>query len=274
MASALEETVNRKIYFNADGLTEVERKLRTTFIKASTNQQQLIETIKDSSAFLCYILQERHKGRLIKMPDFDHWGWPVVFEAPKHIVTYPTQRAWRLLWQNSLPEPGWLTKYLLYVENELKPDNPPKPRGMEAVSARIPSHPERLTDMQTEHRRLMLLAATLKETSGIELARPGLEKLEKTIKWNFRPSTPPTLDGWKLLRCYGHIMAEILIKDFKAVWYNMDGNDGFWSMQLPWKTFIFPIGKIYKTASAGGSLTEYYDALLAEKLKNTDAAKP
>jgi hypothetical protein len=38
-------------------------------------------------------------------------------------------------------------------------------------------------------------------------------------------------------------------------------------MQLPWKTLVFPLGKIYKTASTGDSLDSFYEALLAEKLK-------
>ena len=86
LASALEDEFNKKIHFNADGLTEVERKLRLTFIIERQNPQQAIEIVKDCSAFLCFFLQERYKGRLIKLTDFDHWGWPVVFDTPKHLV--------------------------------------------------------------------------------------------------------------------------------------------------------------------------------------------
>ena len=268
LASSLEEEFNKKIYFNAAGLAEAEKKLRLTFMQARQNPQEAIETVKDCAAFLCFLLQERHTGRLIKMPDFDHWGWPVVFEAPRHLVTYPIQRAWKLLWQGeSVPEPGWLAKYLHYLEDELSAGKAEKPQGAAAVRGKLMSHPERIIDAQTEHRRIMILTTTLEETRYIELGRSGIVRLEKALKDNFRPDIPPTADGWKLLRCYGHILAEVIIKDFKASWYNVDGNDGLWSMLLPWRTFIFPIGKIYKAASTGESLSEYYNALLAEKLK-------
>ena len=129
--------------------------------------------------------------------------------------------------------------------------------------------PERITDAQTEHKRILLLTATLEETSRVEPGRPGVAKLDKALRDNFKPGIPPTADGWKLLRCYGHMLAEILAKDFKASWYNTDGNDGLWSMQLPWRTFVFPIGKVYKAASNRESLTAFYDALLADKLRAT-----
>ncbi|OGS07882.1 MAG: hypothetical protein A2270_02400 [Elusimicrobia bacterium RIFOXYA12_FULL_51_18] len=268
LASSLEEELNKKVYFNADGLTEVEKKLRLTFMQGRQTPQDALEMVKDCAAFLCFLLKERHKGRLIKMPDFDHWGWPVLFETPKHMVTYPIQRAWRLLWEGeSFPDPGWLTQYLLYVEDELRAKTTEKAQGAAAIRNKILSHPERRIDVQTEHRRIITLTTTLEETSHIELGRSGIVNLENALKENFRPDIPPTADGWKLLRCYGHILAEILIRDFKAVWYNVDGNDGFWSMYLPWRTFVFPIGKIYKAASNRESLSEYYDTLRAEKLK-------
>ncbi|MBU2572968.1 MAG: tetratricopeptide repeat protein [Elusimicrobia bacterium] len=266
LASALEDGFNKKVYFNADGLAEVEKKLRLTFIQARQNPQDAIEIVKDCSAFLCYVMQERLKGRLIKFLDFDPWGWPLIIAAPKRVVTYPIERVWKLLWQESLPEPGWLTKYLQYVQDELDAQNL-KPQGVAAVQSKSSSHPERLTDAQTEHKRIMLLVSTLAETNNIELGRSGLVRLETVLKNNFRPDIPPTTDGWKLLRCYGHILAEIIMKDLQASWYNVDGNDGFWSMQLPWKTFIFPLGKIYRTASHRDSLTAYYDALLENKLR-------
>jgi len=270
LASSMEEEFGKKIYFNADGLSEVEKKLRLTFMQSRQSPQEAIETIKDCAAFLCFMLQERNKGRLIKMPDFDPWGWPVVFETPRHIVTYPIQRAWKLLWQGEIiPEPGWLTKYLHYVEDELRLGKTEKPQGAAAVQSRILSNQERLIDVQTEHRRIMVLTSSLEETSRIELGRSGIVKLQDALKEQFKPDIPPTADGWKLLRCYGHILAAILAKDFKATWYNVDGNDGFWSMQLPWKTFIFPIGKVYKAASNRESLSEYYDFILADKLRVT-----
>ncbi|MFA6433667.1 MAG: tetratricopeptide repeat protein [Elusimicrobiales bacterium] len=267
LAAAMEDEFNKKIYFNADGLAEVEKKLRLTFIRARQDPQEAIETVKDCSAFFCFLLQERYKGRLIKLPDFDHWGWPMTFEAPRQLATYPIQRVWKLLWKETVPEPGWLTKYLQYLEEELGEAHTEKPQGAAAVQSKVPSHPERNIDAQTEHRRIILLTSTLEETSGIELGRSGIIKLEAVLKEKFTPDTPPTTDGWKLLRCCGHILAEILMRDLRAVWYNTEGNDGLWSMQLPWKTFVFPIGKVYKAASNRESLSAYYDALITEKLR-------
>ncbi len=267
LASELEDELGRKVYFNADGLSEVERRLRLQFIKTGTNQQGKMETIRDCAAFLTYMLQERNKGRLIKMADFDPWGWPMVFELPgQKLTTYPIQRAWRLLWEETVPEPGWLSKYTAWVADRLKETAPPV-CGAAAAKSGVMSHPERLTDARTEHRRMMVLISSLNETSHIELGISGLVKLDNAIKSDFRPNIPPTADGWKMLRCYGHLLAEILIKDFKAVWYNTDGEDGGWSMRMPWKTIIFPIGKVYKTASHRDSLAEYYEVLMNENFR-------
>jgi outer membrane biosynthesis protein TonB len=267
LASSLEEELGRKVYFNLDGLSEVERKLRLRFINASANPQTNLEMVLNCSAFLCYFLQERHKGRLIKMADFDAWGWPMVFEeAGVKVTTYPVQRAWRLLWDTNVPEPGWLTKYFHWLADSIKETSRPV-CGAAAARAKVMSHPERIIDAQTEHRRMLVLISSLSETSHIELGRSGLLKIEAAIKNNFKPGIPPTTDGWKLLRCYGHLLAAILAKDFKAVWYNVDGEDGGWSMQLPSKTLVFPLGKIYKTASLRDDLDEYYEILLRGRLK-------
>lgn len=267
LASALEDESGKKIYFNLDGLNEVERKLRLTFLKPGSSPQANIEAVKDTSAFLCYFLQERHKGRLIKLPDFDPWGWPMVLERPGiKITTYPIQRTWRLLWQETVPEPGWLTKYFEWLSGRLGAADTP-PSGAKAAKNRIMSHPERVADAQTEHRRMMVLASSLAETANIEISHSGVTKIEKAIRAGFKPDIPPTADGWKLLRCYGHVLAEIVIRDFKATWYNVDGEDGGWSMQMPWKTIIFPLGKVYKTASSGGDLDAYYGSLITEKLR-------
>ena len=112
----------------------------------------------------------------------------------------------------------------------------------------------------------MLFRST--ETSDIEIGRPGVIKLGGIIRHKFKPDIPPSADGWKLLRCYGHMLAAVLAKDFKASWYYTDCEDGHWSMRLPWDTFVFPIGKIYKTASHREELLEYYDALLSERARN------
>ncbi len=267
LASALEDELGRKIYFNLDGLSEVEKKLRVKFIKSASNPQGTLEAVRDCSAFLCYFLQERYKGRLIKMADFDPWGWPMIFEQPgQKITTYPIQRAWRLLWEDTVPEPGWLTKYSHWLEARLRQTGA-LPCGAAAAKGKVMSHPERIVDAQTEHKRMMVLISSLSETSHIELGRSGMLKMETAIKNSFKPTIPPTADGWKLLRCYGHLMAAILARDFKAAWYNVDGDDGGWSMQLPWKTLIFPIGKIYRTASLRDDLDAYYETILQEKLR-------
>lgn len=267
LASALEDELGRKVYFNLDGLGEVEKKLRVKFLKAGANQQSNLEAVRDCAAFICYFLQERHKGRLVKMEDFDPWGWPMIFEQPgQKVVTYPIQRIWRLLWEETVPEPGWLTKYYYWLAAKLKEPAPP-PCGAAAARSKAASDPERLVDAQTEHKRMLVLISSLSETSHIELSRSGLLRLETAVKEKFRPDIPPTSDGWKLLRCYGHLLAAILAKDFKAAWYNVDGDDGGWSMQLPTKTFVFPLGKIYKTASHRDDLDAYYEVILQEKLR-------
>lgn len=268
LSSALEDELGKKVYFNLDGISEVEKKLRLTFIKARDNQQLCLETVKDAAAFLCYFMQERYKGRLIKLHDFDPWGWPMILEQPgAKVTTYPIYRIWRLLWEENVPEPGWLSKYAGWLAGRVK-ETAPAPCGAAAAAGKLMSHPERLADAAAEHKRIMVLASSLPETSHIEFARSGLLKLENGIKNNFKPDIPPTADGWRLLRCYGHILAEIMTKDFKASWYNTDGPDGGWSMRLPWKTFIFPIGKIYKTASSRDNLGEYYEVLLSAKVRS------
>lgn len=268
LSSALEDELGRKVYFNLDGINEVEKKLRLTFIKARANQQACLEIVKDASAFLCYFLQERHKGRLLKFQDFDPWGWPMIFEQPGvKLTTYPVYRVWRMLWEETVPEPGWLSKYAGWMAGRMK-DTAVPPCGAAAARGKIMSHPERLQDAAAEHKRTLVLASSLPETSNIEFARTGLMKLENGLKNNFKPGIPPTADGWRLLRCYGHVLAEIMLKDFKASWYNVDGPDGGWSMRLPWRTFIFPLGKIYKTASSRDDLGEYYEALLGDKVRN------
>ncbi len=267
LASALEEELGKKIYFSPDGLTEVEKKLRLTFIRPDRTQLESTDIVLSCSAFLAYMIQERFRARLLKFQDFDPWTWPMA--APgSDFLTYPVQRVWRLLWSETLPDPGWLNRYLQWVENEFRTPSA-KISGAEAVKKRVRSHPERIVDAETEHKRTVILASTLSETAGIETARTGIIKISQGLKARFTPGVPPTADGWKLLRCYAHLFTSVLIKDFKGVWHNTDGNDGLWSMQFPWKTFVFPIGKVYRSASSGDDLLEYYDKLMEEKLKVT-----
>ena len=265
LASSLEEETGRKIYFSLEGIAEVEKKLRLTFIKEDRDPVETTEIILSAAAFLAYFFQERHRARLLKFADFDPWAWPLVMPG-SDFLTYPVQRVWRLLHSETLPEPGWLTRYAQWAESEIRSPSP-KITGAAAVRQRVRSHPERITDAETEHRRIVILASSLSETSGIETARTGVTKISQGLKARFKPDIPPTADGWKLLRCYGHIFASILIKDFKGAWNNTDGNDGCWSLKFPWNTYAFPLGKVYKAASTGEDLLEYYDKLTEEKLK-------
>ena len=270
LASDLEREFGSKVHFNREGLADVEKKLRLFTKQAKFSSAPGL--IQECAAFLCYFLQERHKGRLVKLAGLEPWAWPMIFDTQEtKITTYPVQRLWRLLWDETLPETGWLVKYTEWLTDAVK-----GPRslltGSDAVKERRGSHPERLADTQTEHKRMLLLISTLAETSGIELGRTGVIKLDLALKKNFKPDIPPSADGWKLLRCYGHLLAAILAKDFKAAWFHTDGEDGHWSMRLPWDTFVFPIGKIYKTASHREELLEYYDALLSERVRSQGQA--
>ncbi|KAF0154866.1 MAG: hypothetical protein FD189_1671, partial [Elusimicrobia bacterium] len=269
LASSLEEETGRKIYFSVEGITEVEKKLRLTFIKEEGNPGETTEIILSAAAFLSYFFQERYRARLLKFADFDPWAWPLVLPG-QDFLTYPVQRVWRLIWDRTLPEPGWLTRYAQWAESEIRSPSA-KVTGADAVKRRVRSHPERLTDAETEHRHIVILAATLSETSEIAISRTGVARIGQALKERFKPDIPPTSDGWKLLRCYGHLFASILIKDFKGAWHNTDGSDGGWSLRFPWNTYSFPLGKIYKTASTGEDLLEYYDKLTEEKLKSAGA---
>ena len=182
----------------------------------------------------------------------------------RSLTTYPAQRAWRLIWGGELPERGWLVNYADWISSASQANASPV-TGAAAVKNKTGSHPERLADTQTEHKRMLLLAATISEISNIEPGRPGLLKLDAVLRKNFRPNIPPGADGWRLLRCCGHLLAEALIKDFRASWYNTDGEDGCWSMRLPWGIFVFPLGKVYKAAAAREDLADYYAALLSQQ---------
>jgi len=267
-ASALEEEFGKKIYFNYEGLTDIERKLRLTFIQKNLDQVEAIETVKNCSAFLCYFLKERYKGKLIEYDGFDPWSWPMIIPISNtEILTYPIARVWKILWTNSLPDQGWILKYTQYLTNEMESANKNKVYGLEAVRTKIRSSAEKIFEAEIEHKKTLTLASSLNETKDIEIARTGIIKIEKFIKEKFIHGNAPDIDGWRLLRCLGHIFTEILIKDFKALWFNVEGNDGVWSMELPWGSFIFPIGKVFKSAAKGESLTEYYDKLLSDRLK-------
>lgn len=269
-SNELGEELNKKIYFNQEGLIDIERKLRITFVRENLDQTEAIETVKNCSAFLCYFLKERYKAKLIEYEDLDPWAWPMIIPISNtEIWTFPIARIWKILWNNTLPEQGWILKYVQYLIDEMSTVNKTKPSGLEAIKSKTKSHTEKIFDAQIEHKKNLTVASSLDETKDIEIAKTGLLKMEIEIKKHFKPQIPPSADGWRLLRCFGHILAEIMIKDFKASWFNVEGNDGLWSMELPWKTYIFPVGKIFKMAANGESLVEYYDKILNDRFKHT-----
>ena len=269
LASALEGETGGAVRFSAEGLEAVERKLRNSVRTMAPEAAR--DLVAEAAAFLCYFLQERYKGRLLPQPGSEPWGWPMVFEKGEtRLTTYPAQRAWRLLWEEEMPERGWLGRYAGWLEDSL--DKPAVPlTGAEAVRNKKTSHQEKLADTAAEHRRMLVLAGTLGETSAITPGRQAMPQISEALRASFKPGIPPTADGWRLLRCFGHLLAETLARDFGAAWYNTDGEDGGWSMRLPWQTFVFPIGKIFRTAALREDLSLYYDALAAEKQRFTGA---
>ncbi len=272
LSSRLEDEYNKKIYFNLEGLSDIERDLRLFYIQKNIDPFQLTERVKDAGAFICYMLKERYKARLLEIKDFDEWAWPcVISKGNSEIITYPIARVWRIIWGTALPDQGWTVKYFQYLSEEF---SSPEPSywGVNAVKGKVKSHPEKIFDASIEHKRIFTLAQSLEEFSNIELARTGVPKIDREIKKRFKPEIPPTADGWRLLRCYAHYLTEILIRDFKAQWFNVEKNDGFWSMELPWRTYIFPIGKTFKSAANGENLAVFYDQILSEKLKHDKLA--
>lgn len=268
LASQLENDFGKKIGFNISGLTEIEKKIRLAFIGDQIDQQQKIELTLDCAAFLCYMIREKHRGKLIKFSDFDPWAWPMIFENSE-LVTYPIERLWRLLSFEKIPDAGWLIKYVQYLDGRFQTNNLTQYSGIKAVKNKIRSHPEKIIDAETEHKKILILNSSLKETKAIRLTKVGITELENSIKIRFKPQVPPTTEGWKLLRCYAHIFTEILTREFNLQWFNTEGNDGHWSMHSPWMTFVFPLGKVYKCVANGESLMEYFEALLAEKEQHT-----
>ncbi len=266
-ASRLEDEHEKKIHFNLDGINEVEKKFRISFVNYELDSQEKINLVLDCSSFLCFMLKEKHKGNLFKFEDFDPWSWPMTF-LNSDLVTYPVERFWRVLWEEKVPEPGWITKYVQYVSSRALISQA-EIFGEKAVRKKIRSHPERIKDAETEHKKMLVLCSTIEEMQHIKISQSGVLEIEKSISQNFKPQTPPTSEGWKILRCYGHLFAEILIKEFKCSWFNVDGEDGMWSMHTPWMTFFFPLGKIYKVAAVGESLTEFYAHLINEKKLHT-----
>lgn len=260
-AREIEEEFNKKVYFNYDGLNDLERKLRISMM-TEISEMEKINIIRGSCAFLSFFIKERFKASIVKYENLDPWAWPVYIKTKKGIelVTYPNARIWQLLWRETLPEQGWIKSYVNYLMDFY--NNPHEIEyGKEAVRKKVSSHKEKIFDAQIEHKKILEVASDLKETYSIPLNSSGLMKLENEIKKRYSPDAPPTTEGWKLLRCYAHIFLEIVLKDFKPEWFNVEKNDGLWSFKLQSNIYIFPVGKVYKVASYRESLIEYYETL-------------
>ncbi|MEF3280429.1 MAG: hypothetical protein K6357_05620 [Elusimicrobiota bacterium] len=260
-SKTIEEEFNKKIYFNYEGLDDIERKIRITYM-SEIQAQEKTSIIKGASSFIMFFVKERFKANIIAYNDLDIWAWPAIIrnKNEKEIVTYPASRIWQVWWANALPEQGWLRKYIEYI-NEFMNSTGETLSGKDAILNKKKSHPQAIFDAQMEHNKLILISQDIEETSNIPHNSSAIIKLEKEIRKRYKPNVPPTRDGWRILRCYAHIFLEMILKDFHLEWYNVEKNDGLWSFSLS-NSFIFPIGKVYKAASYGESLMEYYEILL------------
>ncbi|MBP7795535.1 MAG: hypothetical protein KA059_02020 [Elusimicrobiales bacterium] len=265
----LEEEFGKKIYFNYDGIDDIERKLRVTFMtEVSENEKK--EVIKGCSAFLLFFIKERYKADIITYHDIDSWAWSAIIKNKKEmeILTYPAARIWEIFWSKTLPEQGWIKKYIGYINDFFNNLTEETPYGKDAINKMIPSHTEKIYDAKIEHKKIVLISRDISETSHIPINSSSVIKIEQEIMKNYEPHVPPTIDGWKILRCYAHLFLEIILKDFNIQWYNVEKNDGLWSFFIGNNTYTFPIGKVYKVASLRESLTDYYNSLI-ENIKET-----
>jgi tetratricopeptide (TPR) repeat protein len=263
----LEEEFGKKVYFNYEGLDDIERKIRVTFMTETSEEEQKA-TVKAASSFLFFMIKERFKSTIIRYEDLDSWAWSAIIKNKKglEIMTYTAARLWKVLWSKKLPDQGWIKRYVNYIGDFINATEEP-PAGKEAIDKKAKSHSEKIFDAQIEHRKIIIVARDIEETSTIPISSSGLMKLEQEIKKRYKPEIPPTVDGWKVLRCYAHIFLEMILKDFDVEWYNVEKNDGLWSFNIGNSTYIFPVGKIYKVASLRENLADYYDILIKNARK-------
>ena len=261
-----QDKYNKTLALDMNLLTEMEKELRIYFLQKNVNSLDVLEKIRDNGALLSLIVKENFNSKFVEIKNIDEWAWPSIIEKKdRRIFTYPIARLWQIIWnKNSLPSQGWITKYFLYLMDIDSEKINPK-SGIEAIKTKMMSHIERLFDANIEHKKMMEICSLYKETSDIEISQKGVLQIEKRIKDNFKDKTNITANKWKKLRCYGHILSEIIIKDTNAKWFNVEGDDGLWSMELSQKTYIFPIGKIYKSAILGENLSDYYDKIKSVK---------
>ena len=258
----LEMEFSKRIYFNLDGVDELERKLRITFM-SNIREDKLFELFENASFFLLYIIRERFKPKIYIYENLDLWTTTLTIKNKNglEITTYPLARIWRFRWEQPPPPHGYLRRYVEYLISFMDTNDEP-PYGKIAVTRGVRSHDEKIFDAKVEHKKILEVAKDIEETSNLTPNSSLLGKFESELRKYFKPQIPPTIDGWKILRCFAHIFLEMILKDFSPEWFCVERNDGLWSFLLPNKTYIFPIGKVYKAALGGESLQEYYNILL------------
>lgn len=257
----LEKEFSKKIYFNLEGIDDLERKTRLTAM-SEISEYELIKTFESAGYFLLYLIRERFKAKIRIEKNLDLWtaSARITNSYGLELTTYPVARIWRLRWDAVKPPHGYLREYIEYINSFMNISQQPY-YGKIAVIKKSKSSDHKVFDAQIEHRKILEVAKDIEETSYLSPNSSLLPKFEKELRRYFKPGIPPTVDGWKILRCFAHIFLEMIIKDFSPSWYCVEKNDGLWSFELPGKTYIFPVGKIYKAVLTGESIEEYYQIL-------------
>ncbi|MCX7641618.1 MAG: hypothetical protein N2Z20_03185 [Elusimicrobiales bacterium] len=257
----LEAEFSKKIYFNLDGIDDIERKVRITTM-SEIRENEIIDILTQASYFLLYLIRERFKAKINIYEGLDIWTANAIIKNKNglELLTYPAARIWKFKWESPPPQHGYIRQYINYINSFMGIEEEP-PYGKIAIKQRVKSNEQKIFDAQIEHRKILEITRDLEETSYISPNSSLLIKFEKELRKYFKPNIPPTIDGWKILRCFGHIFLEMILKDFSPTWYCVERNDGLWSFELPNKTYIFPVGKVYKAALTGESLEEYYTTL-------------
>ncbi len=254
----LEEEFSKKIYFNLEGLDDVERKIRITSM-SEIKEDEIIKILKKASYFILYLIRERFKAKIKIYKDLDIWTSEAIIQNRHSLemITYPAARIWRFKWEESKPPHGYLRGYVEYINSFMSLQKEP-PYGKIAITSKYKSNEQKIFDAKIEHKKILEVAKDIEETSYLTPNPSLLPKFQVELRKYFKPSIPPTVDGWKILRCFGHIFLEMIIKEFSPQWYCVERNDGLWAFELPEKTFIFPVGKVYKAALTGENLEDYY----------------
>lgn len=262
----MEENSGKKISFSLEGIDEIERRIRILSM-TEIREDEMINFLNKASYFFIYIVRERFKAKIKIIKELDMWATTVTIRNKNdlELTTYPAARLWHFRWSTVKPPHGYLRSYVEYL-NSFMNKKEEDPYGKIAISKGFKSDEQKIFDAQIEHKKILETAKDIQETSYLSPNSSLLPKFEKELRKYFKPQIPPTTDGWKILRCFGHIFLEMILKDFSPAWYCVEKNDGLWSFMLPNKTFIFPVGKVYKSALVGESLQEYYEILKRNKV--------